>query len=92
MGTVGVNGAGDKFLAHAAFSEDQHRMRALGDLGQNAVQLVHLRAAADHVTQPLGQNAAIRASGGFSTFCRVACSMARSSTAASSSMAKGLVR
>jgi hypothetical protein len=55
MGTIGVNGARNQLFAYAALAQDQHRMRALRDLGQDAIELVHLRAAADHVAQALSR-------------------------------------
>ncbi len=55
VGAIGMNRARHQLLAHAALSQDQHRVRALRHLGQNAVELVHLRAAADHVAQALGR-------------------------------------
>ena len=38
---VGVDGAGDQFLARAAFSLDQHRDILGGDTADRFVELVH---------------------------------------------------
>ena len=42
-----VNGARDHFFAGAAFAENQHRVGAVGGFGDDAVELLHLRGAAD---------------------------------------------
>ena len=48
-----MNGARHHFLAGSAFAEDQHRMRALCRLSDNAVELFHLRGAADNTAKSL---------------------------------------
>jgi hypothetical protein len=39
VGPVGVDGAGDQLFAGAALAQHQHGVGALGDLGENAVEL-----------------------------------------------------
>jgi len=52
MGAVGMNGAGYQLFTDAALSQDQDGMGTLRDFGQNAVKLVHLRAAAIRLPRP----------------------------------------
>ena len=55
VGSVGVDGARHQLLAGAALAQHQNGMRALGHLGEDAVELLHLHRAADHGAQPLGK-------------------------------------
>ena len=47
-GAIGMNGAGNRFLARTAFTLHQHRMPAGRYLGNDAVQLLHLSGDAHH--------------------------------------------
>jgi len=51
--TVGVDRAGDQLLARPALAQDQGGVVALRDFGEDAVELLHFRRAADEVTHPL---------------------------------------
>ena len=90
VGPVGVDGARHQFLAGAALAQNQNRMGALGDFGEDAVELLHLAGAADHGAQPLREPQPLAQLAGGGVGDQVAA--ARSSTVESSSMAKGLVR
>src|SRR5205085_5321275 len=52
-GSGEMYGAGDQFLARAAFAKDQNGMSALSSLGDNPVQLFHLGSAAHNASETL---------------------------------------
>ena len=43
-----MDGASNGFFACAAFTVDQYRMFAGGNLGDNAIQLLHFRGVPEH--------------------------------------------
>jgi len=47
-----MDGAGDHFLARAAFAQDQHRVRTLRCLTDHAVETVHFRRTAIMLPKP----------------------------------------
>jgi hypothetical protein len=54
-GPVKCKGLGHEFLARPALTQNQHRMRALSRLGDNAVKLFHLRRAPDDIAKALAR-------------------------------------
>ena len=50
-----VNGAGDEFLAGAAFAGDQHRGVEVGDAADQLINALHLRAGADDAVAGAGR-------------------------------------
>src|SRR5580698_784502 len=48
-----MNRAGDHFLAGSAFAQDQDGMNAVGRLGDDAIELLHLGRAADDAAESL---------------------------------------
>jgi hypothetical protein len=52
-GTGVVNGSCNHLLAGAAFPEDQHRVNAVGGLGDDAIELFHFGGATDDAAESL---------------------------------------
>ena len=49
-----MNGSGDQFLARPTLTQDQDGMSAFGNLGENAVELLHCYGMADHGAESRG--------------------------------------
>jgi len=49
VGSVGVDGTGDEFFAGAGLADDEDRMGGGGDLGEDAIELLHGGRVADQV-------------------------------------------
>ncbi len=65
VGAVEVDGARDELLAGAALAQDQDGVRGVGDLGEDAVELLHSRRAADQVAQAATGAQVLAQSAGF---------------------------